>query len=455
MQPLGQHHQDFTMLDWLLTARLRPVLTLLGLSGFLALAACGGGSGAPNNPYAPGTATPVLTVAPAVLTVYSGVPATVTVTSGAAPFFAFTSNASVLPVAQIVSGNDIVLLPNKVSADTDVVLTVQDSAGQTKTVTVTVKGAPIFNSLTFTPSGGDCGTDLCSGQSGAATVVATGPAGAPLVARQIRFDVVFGPIGFATSNPAQPLAQTLTSGTDLAGTVTVVVQALANAVTQPAQIRATDVLSGQQQIANFTVVNNTVGTGSPLTVIPDTATITSASSTTCSTGFRIDYYIYGGNPPYTVASTFPSAVTIVNSIVSASGRFFEAITNGTCVDPLTFTIVDSAGKQTTATLINKVGAAATPPAATPLVVTPPAGPTYACNMGGSIAAITVTGGTPPYNVSVNSPATVTVSPMVVTTSGGSFSAQFGATLATGTIVSITVVDAGTPQQTKVLALPCT
>ncbi len=267
------------MLDWLATTRLRPVLTVFGLSGLLALAACGGGSGAPNNPYVTPPETAALTVAPTALTAYAGVPATATITSGVAPFFAFSSNSTVLPVAQNVAGNTIVLLPNKVLTDTDVTITVQDSAGQTKTIAVTVKDSPIFNALTFAPSGDDCGTNLCSGQTGTATVLATGPGGSPLVGRQIRFDVVFGAVGIMTTNPGSPLVQTLTVATDSGGKAVAGIQALTNATTQPAQIRATDVTSGQQQIANFTVVNSTVGTQSPLTVIPATATITSASAT--------------------------------------------------------------------------------------------------------------------------------------------------------------------------------
>jgi hypothetical protein len=466
MHPLGQHHQEFNMLDWLATTRLRPVLTVFGLFGLLALAACGGGSGAPNNPYVTPPETPALTVAPTALTVFAGVPATLTVTSGVAPFFAFSQNSTVLPVAQNVAGNTIVLLPNKVLVDTDVTITVQDSAGQTKTVAVTVKDSPIFNALTFAPSGNDCGTSLCSGQTGTATVVATGPGGSPLIARQIRFDVVFGPIGIMTTNPASPLVQTLTVATDSAGKAVAGIRALANATTQPAQIRATDLTSGQQQIADFTVVNSTVGTGSPLSVVPGTATITSASSTTCSTGFRIDYYIYGGNPPYTVASTFPTGVTLVNSTVTASGKFFEAITNGTCVNPLTFTIVDSAGKQTTATLINELGAAppVTPPTA--LVVTPPA-PPYLCIDGTgphNIGGISITGGTPPYNTSILGtvpvlPAgdTVSASPAIVAASGGTFAVQFvGATpTAAGTVVNVQVRDSGATPLTQLVALTCT
>jgi hypothetical protein len=439
------------MLDWLRTTRLRPVLTLLGLSGLLALGACGGGSGAPNNPYVTPPIPPVLNVEPALLTAYSGVPVTVTITSGVAPFLVFTSNAAVLPMAQNVPGNTLVLLPNNVTVDTDVILTVQDSAGQTKTVGVTVKAAPIFNALTFAPSGSDCGSNLCSGQTGIATVFATGPGGVPLVARLIRFDLVFGPIGFLTSNPAAPLAQTLTVATDAAGKAVAGLQALVNATTQPAQIRATDVTSGQQQIADFTVVNNTVGTQSPLVVVPATATITGALTTTCSTGFRIDYYIYGGTPPYTVSSTFPGSVILTHIPVQFSGDFFEAITNGTCVNPLVFTIVDSAGKQTTALLINQPGTTAppAPPVPTAIVITPAATTNAACT--GKTFTIILTGGTPPYNVTT-SPSGPTVAPQLVPASGGSTSISG---LLTGSgLTNILVVDSGTPQFTATGSITC-
>jgi hypothetical protein len=434
------------------------VLTVLGLSGLLALAACGGGNGAPNNPYNPTPGTPPLQLAPPALTAYSGVPVTLTITSGVSPFTAFTNNAAALPVTQNVAGNTIVLLPNKVAADTVVTLTVKDSASQTTTAAVTVKASPLFNSFTFTPSGKDCGANLCSGQTGSATVVATAPGGAPLVNQPIRFDVVFGPIGIGTSNPGTPLVQTLTVATDTTGTATAVIRALANATTQPAQVRATDVTSGQEQIANFTVQNSTTGTASPLTVVPATATITGATTATCSTGFAVDYYIYGGNPPYTVSSTFPAGVTLVNSTVGSSGGFFEAITNGSCVDPLTFTIVDSAGKQTTAALINKPGAGA-PPAATPIVLTPPTVTDISCS--GKTYSFILTGGTPPYNVSFatspplqpSSPPPGTILPaQIVAAIGGTLSVTFPAGSVPGfpspvVVTSFVVVDSGTPQQT--------
>jgi hypothetical protein len=429
------------------------VLTILGLSGLLALAACGGGSGAPNNPYDPNPGTPALQLSPGALTAYSGVPVTITITSGVAPFFAFTNNAAVLPVTQNVAGNTIVLLPNQVAADTTVILTVKDSANQSTTAAVSVKAAPIFNSLTFAPSGTDCGTNLCSGQSGAATVVATGPAGAPLSGRQMRFDVVFGPIGIATSNPGTPLVQTLTVVTDVAGKATAVIQALTNATTQPAQIRVTDVTSGQEQISNFTVQNSTTGTGSPLTVIPGTATITGSTANVCVAGFQINYYIYGGNPPYTVASTFPTSVIIVGSPVAKSGGFFGAVTTTDCVNPATLTIVDSAGKQTTATLFNKPGTG-TPPAPSALALAPPNVPANSC--GGKTYSFIISGGTPPYNVSqVTNPALagVTVSPSIVPSAGGSFAVTYPAVVPAGT-TNIVILDAASPKATLSSTITC-
>ena len=116
-----------------------------------------------------------------------------------------------------------------------------------------------------------------------------------------------------------------------------VLQATVNAPTQSAQLRATDVTTGNAVTAAFTIVQQTDGSAI-LSVVPGTATITGANNTVCSAGFRIDYYIYGGTPPYHVASSFPTAVTILNTPVTASGGFFEALTNGTCVNPLTFTI---------------------------------------------------------------------------------------------------------------------
>jgi hypothetical protein len=435
------------MVEHRLSGWLRPALWFLALAGLLSLAACGGG-GSPNNPYAPGPATPpALVVSPSPINIFPGTPATLTIISGTAPFSVFSDTPSILPVAQSVSGNTIVLLANQVAAPTSVVVTVRDAASQSIPVTVNIAPAPLLNTFTFVPSGGDCGNDLCSAQTGTARVVALGAGGAPLVARQIRFDVVYGPVAFNTGNPATPQAQTLTVVTDSAGVAQVAVQALPNSTTQPAQIRATDVTSGNEQIANFNVVNNTTATQSPIVVVPNSANITGPDNKTCSSGFRIDYYIFGGTPPYSVQSTFPQAVSLNTTTVSRSGGFFEATTNGACVNPLQFTISDSAGKQTTAELQNVPGTAA-PPAPTPpaaLVVAPSSATSTNCPVTFNFV---VSGGTPPYNI-VPSPNTVTVAPM--TLNGPGAVAVSGATNGTSTI---TVLDSGSPKQTFTATITC-
>lgn len=437
-----------------LTAWLRPVLHLLALASLLALAACGGGNGAPNNQFTPPPPpTPALLVAPNVLSVYSGVPATVTITSGVPPFTAFSSDATVLPVSQAVPSGTIVLLANQVAADQSETITVHDAVGQTALVSVTVHASVLLNSLTFAPSGADCGTNLCSGQNGTATVTAKSPTGAPLAGRQIRFDVISGPISFVTTNPASPLAQTLTLVTDNAGAATVSLQAPANATTQPAQIRATDVTTGQAQVANFTVVNATNATQSPITVVPSTVTITAPFNNICSSGFRVDYYIYGGNPPYTVSSTFPTAVTLVNSVVPASGGFFEIITNGTCVNPLTFAVQDSAGKQpaTLPQLINNPGSVAPTPAPN-LVVSP--GTYTDQNCTGKTYPFVVTGGTAPYNAFAGGPGAPSLSTNVIGAEGGSFAATITAPNFSGT-ATVTVIDSTIPAKTATATITCT
>ena len=436
------------MVQHRLTAWLRPVLSLLALAALLSLAACGGGSGAPNNPYQPGpTAPPAVIVQPASINIFSGVPTTLSIISGTAPFSVFSDTPSVLPVAQSVAGNTIVLLGAQVPVDTNVRLTVRDALGQAVDVPVVVKPAPLLNNLAFVPSGSDCGADLCSAQSGTVRATALGPGGAPLVGRQIRFDVIYGPVAFNTGNPGAPQAQTITVVTDNVGVAQVSVQALANATTQPAQIRATDLTTVNQQIVNFTVVNNTVASQSPIVVVPSNANITGAYNNVCSSGFRVDYYVYGGTPPYTVSSTFPQGVQLLNTVVGQSGGFFSAVTNGSCVNPLIFTITDQAGKQVTAQLQNVPGQNP-PPAPTPpptLNISP--GTLAVTGCPGKTFTFVVTGGTPPYNITTN--------PTYVVTPGGNINTfAIGPVSQNSGTVAVTALDSGSPPQTATATVTC-
>jgi hypothetical protein len=232
--------------------------------------------------------------------------------------------------------------------------------------------------------------------------------------------------------------QTQTVVTDGTGKAQVGLQTQVDVTTQPAQLRATDVTSGQQQLGNFTIIRDQNGS-TVLTVVPAKATITGPDNVTCSAGFRVDYFIYGGTPPYRVSSTFPDGVTLVNPVVNASGGYFEAITNGACVSPLNFTIVDAAGKQTTAQLENLVGTVAppTPPVPPPAAVSVSPGSqgnaTTSCT--GKTYYVLISGGTASYNAffspplpatgttpvispaSISAPGTIAISGLSVTASG--------------------------------------
>jgi hypothetical protein len=426
---------------------LRPTLALCALAGLLALGGCGGGSGAPNNPFAPKPVIPgPLFVLPPTAVVYSHTPATLQVSGGALPYQAFSSNSAVLPVAQNVDTGVVVLVPGDVAADTPVIITVQDAIGQTATSAVTVRPAPLLNTLTVVPSRTVCGTNaVCSGDTATATVQVTGVAGAGIPNRQVKFDVVLGAFGIQSSNPGQPLVSSLTVVSDATGAARVVLQATVNVPTQPAQIRATDVTTGNSVTASFTIVQQTDGSAI-LSVVPPTATITGTFVNQCSAGFRIDYFIYGGTPPYSVSSTFPTAVGIVNSPVLFSGGAFEAVTNGTCVNPLVFTIVDATGRQVTATLINAPGTTVIPPP-TPPTALKLSGSTTAPKCAGAVFSFVITGGTPSYNVFAPG---ATVTPPIVTNNGDGFTVSN----VNPPGVAVGVSDSGSPQQSTSATITC-
>jgi hypothetical protein len=424
---------------------LRRVLALCTLAGLLALGGCGGGSGAPNNPFAPGpVAVGPLFLLPPTEVVYSHTAATLQVSGGAPPYQAFSSNPAVLPVTQNVTAAVVVLIPSDVAADTPVVVTVQDAIGQTATSAITVRPAPLFNTLTVVPSRTVCGTNaVCSGDLATATAQVVGPGGAGIPNRQVQFDVVFGAFGIQSSNPAQPLVSSLTVVSDASGNARVVLMAAVNVPTQPAEIRATDLTTGNAVTAAFTIVQQTDGSAI-LSVVPSTATITGPDKVTCSFGVRTDYFIYGGTPPYHIAPSFPDAVLLVNSTVNFSGGSFEAVTNGSCVNPLTFTIVDAIGRQTTATLSNVVGTAAVVVPSAPISVTPASG---ACTLNSQ--NFTIVGGTPPFSVASSDGM---VNPNPVTTSPGSF--NFLLTSVTAGDYNIFVGDASVPQQVEIVKIHC-
>ena len=338
-----------------LTAWLRPLLTLAAMAGVLSLAACGGGGGAPSQVLGGGT-TPV-TVTPSTATVYTGTPSTFLISGGTKPYTILTSDQTALPVVGTLNGNALVVVPGSVGTDTAVTLSVRDTTGQSTTAAVTVKPQLLLPTSITVTGNTNCaaaGGTLCSGQNGTASVLVIGPNSAPLANRPVRFDVVQGDFAFVNPGGGAP-APSITATTDQNGFAVVTLTVPASATTQIATIRATDLTSGNAISSNFTIVAFNDGSA-VLSVVPTTATVKGppASPPVCAVGAPINYYVFGGTPPYTISLTVPNVVIIRGSPVQVSGGFFTAITNG-CVDLETIVITDATGRFTTVTLTSVLG----------------------------------------------------------------------------------------------------
>jgi hypothetical protein len=437
---------------------LRALAGFAALAAVLALSACGGGSGAPNNPYAPGPSTPgPLTLLPDTATVYSGIPTTLTVDGGQAPYLAFSSDSAVLPVTQAVPGNSILLLASNVGADTAVTISVQDATLKKVSSTITVKAAPLLpNGITITPNG-DCAigaATLCSGGTGIASVIVTAPGGGGIPGRQVRFDVVAGAYQLQTANPAVPLAATLNVITDSNGQATAGIAVNVNAPTQIASIRATDVTSGNQVTGQFLIQQVTDGS-QVLSVIPsDETTITGPDANTCSTGVSVVYHIYGGTPPYQVSAPFAGAVSLSGVPVATNGGSFTATTTGACFDKMPFAITDSTGRTipsgSSPTLTNAKGTSGGGGTPAALSVSPSSVTTAPNACTGKTFPFVIVGGTPPFNIVLAAPGVANPSP--VTTTPGTFNVT-GLLDASG-VHTIGIGDASSPQLTATATIDC-
>jgi hypothetical protein len=411
-----------------LSGWLRPLLTLAALAGVLSLAACGGGNGAPNNPYQPGAGP--LTVTPATGTGYSGVPFTFSVTGGTAPYSVISSDSVILPVTSGISGNSLVVVPGNVTAATPVSFTVSDAAGHQATGSLTVNPAlvlPASITITGNPNCTASGATLCSGQDGSASVKVTGPGGAGLAGRAVRFDVVQG--DFTISPPGQASVQTLTVTTDQNGDATVRLLVSVTAPTQIASIRVTDVTSGSNVLGQFTIAQYVNG-DSVLSVIPSgKTTFTGPNEAQCNAGGKASFYIFGGTPPYTVAANFPQALAIAGAPVTRSGGAFTVTTTGLCVTNLTFIITDATGRVmlNPPTIDNVVGTGTAP--SPDVVLTPnvyPATGTVACVAGSQVTQIIATGGTGTFTAAVSPHASATGGPLNAGVSGAQITVSVGA-----------------------------
>ena len=128
-----------------------------------------------------------------------------------------------------------------------------------------------------------------------------------------------------------------------------------------------------------------------------------------------------------------------------------------------FVITDATGRTIPAgsspTLSNVVGTTAPPPPS-PLVISPMnAPPQIGC--AGKTLPFTLLGGTPPYSATITLapvpvPAVTPILNSPVTTAGGTLNVQFPAAppVPPGTVGTVTILDASSPQQTTSATITC-
>ena len=293
------------------------------------LGACGSGAvTAPPTPD-PAAGTP-LAVSPPTADLFPDLPTTFTIKGGTSGYTAFSSNSAVLPVAATVTGSTFSVIPNAVPADTAVDITVRDAANASTTAKATVRPSSLINQVTFTPlspGGLGCGAGLCSGGD-AQVVVKAVLNGVVLRSRAIRFDVYQGSFQIVTPGTGA-LVNTLLVNTDEQGDAVVRIVAGAAVPTQVATIQSTDVTSGLARRYNFNIVQATSG----LSTLPSgTITIKGAKGApgqdgSCPTAARVDFYVFGGLPPYSIGSPLPSVLTPVSTTVARSGGSFGVSVN--------------------------------------------------------------------------------------------------------------------------------
>ena len=346
----------------------RGATLVLLASCVVVLGACG--SGAVSAPPAPDPAagTP-LAVSPPTVDLFPDLPTTFTITGGRSGYTATSSNSAVLPVTAAVVGSTFTVVPNAVPSDTAIDITVRDALNASATAKATIRPSALNSQVTFTPLnpiGAGCGTGLCSG-SDAQVVVKAVLNGVVLRSRAIRFDVYQGNFQIVTPGTGA-LVTSLTVNTDEQGEAVVRIFANAAVSTQVATLQSTDVTSGLARRYNFNIVQATSG----LSTLPSAAiTIKGTKGDagqegSCPSATRVDFYVFGGLPPYTIGSPLPSIFTPISTTVATSGGSFGVLV--TNCGKASMIVTDSKGLAIETALIDSQrgdpGADATPTALT-------------------------------------------------------------------------------------------
>lgn len=380
------------------------------------LNSCGGSGAVSTTP--PNVVVAPLALLPGTATLFATVPANYTASGGKPPYELLTSNAAVLPVPRgVLAGSNFELTPNVVAVNTDVTITIRDSAGTSATADATVNPNFVNGNLTIQGNGVEspnfvgCTSVgfICAGQFGTVTVTLT-QNGAPVRARTVRFAAEQGAYQFVTNVVANTLASSIEVTTDETGTARAIIRGVVGATLQVALIRATDVQTGAFRLSSFVIRQATLS-GLDFTTVPAGWKVGGAIKNICPGGV-VDYLIFGGTAPYTIRSSISSVV--VSPVVTTAenpNRFTAQFFGGGCGDdgyaPV-FAITDATGRTITSNLEVKPGTA-DGPVNTTLALSPTGVVDLGCGQQAQVVG----------TVSTNAAAAPTLSSAVTTATGPS------------------------------------
>jgi hypothetical protein len=384
---------------------------LLALCGALLLASCGGGG--PAGAVPTGGALAVLPQPGG--TAYAGIPYTITIVGGAPPYTISSSDQGIFPVPASIRNNTFQVIPaNPGVLDTgilpgqlpirSVIVNVRENSGFTAFSTIQVAQNFLTGyGVTFTPTncpgGGAVSFAACPGGRTAARFSAVFN-GALFGGRQFRLQVISG--NFSVTDPATGISSNsvlLTSDHD--GVVTAFIDVPLNAKTSLAVLRVVDVATGVYADQVF-VIGGTSPNVKPLTVIPDTITLTGTLTTKCGVG-STDVLVFDGSPPYTATSPDNAVLVTPVAMTTSPGRFTITVLKDAppCVTGVPVVVADALGSRATVTVNSVVGTQVLPP-----LQVAPGTITLACGQSG---AVSVVGGTGAFTVNSTSPTVAAVS----------------------------------------------
>ncbi|MDR2173984.1 MAG: hypothetical protein LBE32_07290 [Burkholderiales bacterium] len=397
---------------------------LLAVFAAVFIVGCGGGSGSPSDRFEARLTESRMSYGPIELEIIGGRAPYIIRTNTSAIELPRETNSKtvygfVYPV--IDDGVGVVFVEDRNHREVSVSFEHVAATFEPPTLTVTATS----NTGCTTGTGGDY-TQICAGSPGIAELLLNAPGGV-LANEPVQFNVLQGNYQIRADD-SSAWGTSVVMRTDSAGKAQVAIQTTPGVSTHTATIGAR--ADGLTLNTSFTIV------GANFQMLPTSASWTSAG-TTCPSR-TASFSLYGGTPPYSLQTTLG---TLSTSSVAAIGGSVT-LTVAVCGTGQ-LTARDAVGSTITAAISYTASTTTEPEPEPPVVassLTPPSWGTSTARVtcdASTVFGLSVTGGTPPYSVTVLPMGSVATATMIAATL---WQVEFSAAPALGSNFSIYVVD---------------